>query len=62
MKDLVATTMEELSEGRGKDGQSAFTAEAVDAAFNTIEFQLRENNTEGYPRGLGVMLVSLHLH
>ena len=61
VKDLVATTMKELSEGRGKDGQqSAFTAEAVDAAFNTIEFQLRENNTEGYPRGLGVMLRALN--
>ncbi len=33
--------------------------EAVEAALNTIEFSLRENNTGSYPRGLVVMLRSL---
>ena len=27
----------------------------IDAALNTLEFQLRENNTGGYPRGLAMM-------
>jgi presequence protease len=31
----------------------------IEAAFNTIEFRLRENNSGGYPRGLLLMLRSL---
>ncbi len=31
----------------------------VEAAVNSIEFSLRENNTGSYPRGLGLMLRSL---
>ncbi len=34
-------------------------AETVNAALNTFEFQLRENNTGSYPRGLNVMLRTL---
>jgi Zn-dependent M16 (insulinase) family peptidase len=30
--------------------------EAVEAAFNTFEFSLRENNTGSFPRGLSLML------
>ncbi len=30
-------------------------AEMVEAALNSIEFALRENNSGGYPRGLGLM-------
>ncbi|MEJ5347778.1 MAG: insulinase family protein [Desulfosoma sp.] len=33
--------------------------ETVEAALNTLEFRLRENNTGSYPRGLALMLRSL---
>lgn len=33
-----------------------FTDSAVEAAINTIEFSLRENNTGSFPRGLSLML------
>jgi hypothetical protein len=36
--------------------QSGFSAGAVEAAINTIEFSLRENNTGSFPRGLSLML------
>ncbi len=39
-----------------KDG---IDAEAIAAAMNTIEFQLRENNTGAFPRGLVLLLRSL---
>lgn len=39
-----------------RDGIDKFT---IEAAFNTIEFRLRENNTGNYPRGLIVMFRSL---
>ncbi|WP_320171436.1 insulinase family protein [Maridesulfovibrio sp.] len=31
----------------------------IEAALNTIEFQLRENNTGSYPRGLSVMITAM---
>lgn len=34
-------------------------AEMIEAAVNTVEFRLRENNTGGFPRGLALMLRSL---
>jgi Zn-dependent M16 (insulinase) family peptidase len=34
--------------------------DTVEAALNTIEFSLRENNTGSYPRGLGHMLKALN--
>ena len=34
--------------------------DTVEAALNTIEFSLRENNTGAYPRGLGQMLRALN--
>ena len=39
-----------------KDG---FEADAVEAAVNTLEFQLREMNTGGFPKGLAFMLSML---
>ncbi len=33
-----------------------FTDTAIEAAINTIEFSLRENNTGSFPRGLSLML------
>ncbi len=52
VEDLVIKTLESLV-SRGID------REAVEAAVNTIEFALRENNTGSYPRGLVVMLRAL---
>jgi presequence protease len=34
--------------------------DTVDAALNTLEFDLRENNTGSYPRGLLLMMRTLH--
>lgn len=39
--------------------RDGFDAEAVEAAVNTIEFSLRENNTGRFPRGLSLMLRSM---
>lgn len=36
--------------------KSGFSEGAVEAAINTIEFSLRENNTGSFPRGLSLML------
>jgi hypothetical protein len=36
--------------------KKGFTDSAVEAAINTIEFSLRENNTGSFPRGLSLML------
>ena len=46
---LVMETLERLE----KEG---FAASAIEAAINTIEFSLRENNTGRFPRGLSLML------
>ena len=49
---LVLQTLEKLAaEGIDKD--------TVEAALNTIEFRLRENNSGSYPRGLSLMLRTL---
>lgn len=46
---LILETLERLE----KEG---FAANAIEAAINTIEFSLRENNTGMFPRGLSLML------
>lgn len=38
---------------------TGFTASATEAALNSIEFALRENNTGHFPRGLSLMLRAL---
>jgi Zn-dependent M16 (insulinase) family peptidase len=49
VEELILSTLRELrAEG--------FAASAVEAAVNTIEFSLRENNTGRFPRGLSLML------
>ncbi len=52
VEPLVFETLERLS----KEGISRNT---VEAALNTIEFHLRENNTGSFPRGLAYMLRAL---
>ena len=49
---LILDTLSRLAE----DGIDPMT---VEAALNTIEFRLRENNTGAFPRGLRLMLRSL---
>jgi len=49
---LVIETLERLVR-EGIDPQT------IEAALNTVEFQLRENNTGSYPRGLSLMLRAL---
>merc|ERR1712176_1005910 len=38
---------------------NGFTDSSIEAALNTIEFSLRENNTGSFPRGLSLMLRSM---
>ncbi|MDY0045449.1 MAG: insulinase family protein, partial [Syntrophales bacterium] len=52
VEKLIIQTLSDLAE-KGID------AEAVEAAINTLEFSLREQNTGSYPRGLVLMLRAL---
>lgn len=52
VEKLVMDSLTELKE-------SGFEADAIEAAVNTIEFSLRENNTGSFPRGLSLMLRSM---
>jgi hypothetical protein len=52
VEDLILRTLEELS-------WSGFDPKTVEAAINSVEFELRENNTGSMPRGLLVMIRSL---
>lgn len=36
--------------------KAGFAQSSIEAALNTIEFQLRENNTGRFPRGIAMML------
>ena len=53
--DVEALVLETLA-GLASEG---IEKEAVEAAINSIEFTLRENNTGSYPKGLVLMLRSL---
>ena len=50
---LIFKTLEELAE-KGIDPDD------IEAALNTLEFDLRENNSGGFPRGLSLWLKSLN--
>jgi len=52
VEDLILQTLGTLS-------RSGIDPHTVEAALNTIEFRLRENNTGSFPRGLSLMLRSL---
>ncbi|WP_320173676.1 insulinase family protein [Maridesulfovibrio sp.] len=52
VEELVFSTLKELA-------ATGIAREDIDAALNTIEFSLRENNTGSYPRGLSVMITAL---
>jgi presequence protease len=49
IRDLIIDTLRGLS-------QKGIDPETINAALNTVEFRLRENNTGAYPRGLSLML------
>ncbi len=49
---LIMDTLAELAE-------NGIPADAVEAALNSLEFHLRENNTGTFPRGLSAMIASL---
>lgn len=49
---LVLRVLEDLAE-------KGISRDTVEAALNTVEFRLRENNTGQYPRGLALMLRAL---
>ena len=52
VETLIIDTLEQLAD-------EGLESEMIDAALNTIEFSLRENNTGSYPRGLGLLFNSL---
>lgn len=52
VEELIVNTLS----GLVREGIDPLTTEA---ALNTMEFSLRENNTGGFPRGLGLMLRAL---
>ena len=52
IEDLILETLKSLK-------VSGIDPHTVEAALNTIEFRLRENNTGSFPRGLSLMLRSL---
>jgi len=52
VKALILSTLEEIA-------SKGFDADLIEAGINSAEFDLRENNTGSYPRGLIVMLRSL---
>ena len=52
VEELILTTLTKLAE-------EGFEPDMVEAAINTIEFSLRENNTGSFPRGLSLFMRSL---
>ncbi|MDW8145180.1 MAG: insulinase family protein [Roseiflexaceae bacterium] len=52
VEDLIIGTLGRLA----RDG---IDPQTIEAAVNTVEFQLRENNTGSYPRGLAVLIRAL---
>jgi Zn-dependent M16 (insulinase) family peptidase len=52
VNDLILGTLRQLS-------QEGIDRETLEASLNTVEFDLRENNTGRFPRGISLMLRSL---
>jgi presequence protease len=52
VEELILNTLADLA-------KNGIDPDTVEAALNTIEFRLRENNTGSYPRGLVLMLRAL---
>ena len=52
VEELVVATLTQIYE-------EGFSKDEIEAAVNTIEFLMRENNTGSFPRGLSLMLRSM---
>ncbi len=52
VEDLIVATL-------GKLADEGIDAETIDAAVNSMEFALRENNTGSFPRGIALMFRSM---
>lgn len=52
IENLIAATLQDLA-------QNGIDPDTLAASINTLEFQLRENNTGAFPRGIAVMLRAL---
>lgn len=52
VEDLIFSTLDQIS-------RQGFETKTVEAAFNSLEFELRENNTGSMPRGLLIMIRAL---
>ncbi|MBU1304120.1 MAG: insulinase family protein [Alphaproteobacteria bacterium] len=52
VEDLILSSLRDIA-------KTGFSAEQLDAAANTFEFSLRENNTGSYPRGMVYMFNAL---
>ncbi len=52
VEKLIFDTLRQLE-------KNGIDAEDIDAALNSFEFALRENNTGSYPRGIALMVLSL---
>ncbi len=55
--DKVATLVDDTLNQLAADG---FEPDMIEAALNSIEFSLRENNTGSFPRGLGLMMRAMN--
>merc|ERR1719331_3181873 len=55
MAAVEALVLKELS----RLADDGFPQSQIEAAINTIEFSLRENNTGSFPRGISLMLLSM---
>ncbi len=53
VETLILETLGNLARGN-------IERDAIDAAMNTVEFALRENNTGSFPRGISLMLTALN--
>jgi Zn-dependent M16 (insulinase) family peptidase len=64
MKGVDASNLDQVEqliyETIGGLADRGIAREDIDAALNTFEFDLRENNSGGFPRGLSLMLKSLN--
>ncbi len=52
VEELILSTLNSLA-------QEGFDPATIEAALNTVEFRLRENNTGSFPRGLSLMFRAL---
>ncbi|MGQ9549958.1 MAG: insulinase family protein [Roseiflexus sp.] len=57
--DHVRAVEKMILDTLGRLAHDGIDPQTIEAAVNTVEFQLRENNTGSYPRGLAVLIRAL---